>query len=57
MDKQTILSELTKTGEINVHRRSANWEKAFKLYKDTTGRHKSMSCGTCYKEVKGWLQS
>ncbi len=57
MDKASILSELTKTGEVSVFRRSDNWEKAFKLYNDTTKSHKNMNCGSCFRDVLAWLRS
>lgn len=57
MTKQDILSELTKTGEVSVFRRSDNWEKAFKLYNDTTKSHKNMNCGSCFRDVLAWLRA
>lgn len=57
MDKATILSELTKSGEITIFRRSASWEKAFKLYNEAHNTHKSPSCGSCFREVSKWLQN
>lgn len=56
MDKASILNELTKSGEISVFRRSNTWEKAFKLYNDTTKSHKNMNCGSCFREVLAWLR-
>lgn len=56
MTKQEILSELKTNGQISVFRRSPSWEKAFKLYNDTTKGHKNMNCGSCYREVLSWLQ-
>lgn len=57
MDKASILSELTKSGEISVFRRSTTWEKAFKLYNDTNKSSKSPSCGSCFRDVLAWLRN
>lgn len=57
MDKASILNALTDSGEVNTFRRSANWEKAFKLYNDTNKSHKHMNCGTCFRDVLAWLRS
>lgn len=57
MDKASILSELTKTGEVSVFRRSDNWEKAFKLYNSVHNTHKTMNCGSCFRDVLAWLRA
>lgn len=57
MTKTEILGALTASGEVSVFRRSANWEKAFDLHNKTTGKHKNMNCGTCFKDVLAWLRS
>ncbi len=57
MTKAEILAALTASGEINTFRSTPTWIKAFELYNATHGGHKSMSCGSCYREVKAWLQS
>ncbi len=57
MDKASILAELTRTGEISVFRRSANWEQAFKLHNEATKSHKNMNCGSCFRDVLAWLRS
>lgn len=56
MSKAEILAELEKTGQDKVFRRTNNWEKAFDLHNKTTGRHKNMGCGSCYREVLAWLR-
>jgi hypothetical protein len=55
MGKTEILAELRANGEIDVFRRSPSWQKAFDLYKKEVGGHKSLNCGSCYKDVKEWL--
>jgi hypothetical protein len=57
MDKSSILSELTKSGEVSIFRRSPTWEKAFKLYNDTHKTNKNPSCGSCFREVLAWLRA
>ena len=57
MDKATVLAALNASGEISVFRRSRNWEIAFDLHNKTTGKHKSPNCGSCFREVKAWLES
>lgn len=58
MDKTAILAALTASGEINTFRSTPNWQKAFELYNAThPGSHKSQNCGSCYRDVKNWLQS
>ena len=57
MTKAELLQALIASGEDKVFRRSPTWEKAFDLHNKTTGRHKSMNCGTCYKDVLAWLGS
>lgn len=56
MTKAEILAELKRSGEISLFRRSPTWEKAFELHNKTTGQHKKMSCGSCYRDVIAWLQ-
>lgn len=57
MDKQAILAVLTASGEINIFSATENWRKAFELYNKTHGGHKSPNCGSCFRDVKAWLQS
>lgn len=57
MTKAEILKQLTDSGQVGTFRRSENWEKAFKLYNDTTKQHKNMNCGTCYRDVLAWLKA
>lgn len=57
MDKTQILAALTASGEINTFRQTDNWTKAFELYNKAHGGHKSMSCGSCYRDVLNWLKA
>lgn len=57
MTKAELLQALIASGEINVFRRSPTWEKAFDLHNKTTGKHKSPNCGSCFRDVKVWLEN
>ncbi len=58
MTKQEVLEELKSTGNINSHRRTPTWEKAFDLYNAAHPNNKrKIGCGTCFNDVKKWLQS
>lgn len=56
MTKQDLLNALTASGEVSVFRATPTWRQAFDLHNKTTGRHKSMNCGTCFKDVLAWLR-
>lgn len=58
MDKAAILAALTASGEINTFRATDNWRVAFSLYNAAhPGSHKNPNCGSCFKDVRTWLQS
>jgi hypothetical protein len=57
MDKATVKAELKAKGQFDTNTRNELWKVAFKLYEEATKNKLSMSCGSCYTKVRGWLNS
>lgn len=57
MDKAAILAELRGNGQIDRYSRTPSWEKAFELFNKTNNKKLRPSCGSCFREVKAWLQN
>lgn len=57
MSKSEVLQELRNNGQIEKFSRTPSWEKAFDLYNAEKKTKLRPSCGSCFREVKAWLQS
>lgn len=58
MTKGEALQAIISEGSLNFQRKTPAWEQAFKLYNETHRQdQKTMSCGSCFRAVKNWLQS
>lgn len=56
MSKQEALQAVINEGSIGKFSRTPAWEKAFKVYNDSTKSNLRPSCGTCFRTVLKWLQ-
>ena len=57
MDKAQVKAELKSKGQFDTNTRNELWTVAFKLYEQETKNKLSLSCGSCYNKVRGWLNS
>lgn len=59
MSKQEIYAALIADHSLETNRRSPTWERAFDLFNqapENKGNRVSMSCGSCFSQVRNWLK-
>lgn len=57
MTREEVKAELKAKGQFDTNTKNELWRVAFKLYEEATRNKLSMSCGSCYSKVRGWLNS
>lgn len=59
MSKQEVYAALVANGSFDTNRRTPEWNRAFDLFNqapENKGNKVSMSCGSCYSQVRNWLK-